>query len=97
MILSLKRHFQEFDLIRDVTKLITHPHISASMPRVLAGLYGKSAWHPPLKLAFRSSSLPATTIFCAYSLKQTHISIYLIASDVWQICMADKRKTPAER
>ena len=35
---------------------ITHPHISASMPSVLAGLYGKSAWHPHFKLAFRSSS-----------------------------------------
>ena len=63
MILSLKRSIQKFDLIRDVTKLITHPHISASMPRALAGLYGKSAWHLHLKLAFRSSSLPATTIF----------------------------------
>ena len=73
MVLSLKRSFQKFDLIRDVTKLITHPHISEAMPRALAGLYGKSAWHPHLKLAFRSSSLPATTIFlCLFPQTDTY-------------------------
>lgn len=109
MVLSSKRRFRKFDLIRGVTKIdlwfvqkMHRPHHATAHIRIHAARPLRLCMANPhgVRIStslFRVRVSQRPPFFCAYSLELIHIRMHQDASDVWQIRMAEKIKKKSPR